>query len=269
MKKLLSLALIPLLVIPLLIFANAAVLIGKCDETVCTIETADMLLDQKDIIPYSPMTLTVRPGANVTFVSKGTDGHTATSGISPRPDKRFDTGLLSPGKQLTVTIGDAGEYAYFCIIHPWMNGTIIAAGEPIPRKPAAQPAPVPQPAPQPAPAPQPVIQPPQVQQPQPPAPAPLPIPPPQPIQPQAPQPISQPAQQPAVQAPQQEAPAAVQEPPKPVEQPRPEQSALQKQEPEVAARTATAQADNPLIIGGIVALGAITVIAVAFLRKKA
>jgi len=52
--------------------------------------------------------------------------HTVTSGTaSEGPDNVFDSGLFGPGKLYSYKFSETGHYPYFCIVHPWMEGTII------------------------------------------------------------------------------------------------------------------------------------------------
>ena len=36
----------------------------------------------------------------------------------------FDSGIISPGSTFEHTFEDSGTYDYFCIVHPWMIGTV-------------------------------------------------------------------------------------------------------------------------------------------------
>jgi len=50
--------------------------------------------------------------------------HTVTSGIPPDADGIFDSSLYSPGESFRHQFREAGEYPYFCMIHPWMIGVV-------------------------------------------------------------------------------------------------------------------------------------------------
>ena len=55
-----------------------------------------------------------------------TAAHTVTSGTAVEgPDDIFDSGLFGPGTQFSYKFTETGHYPYFCLIHPWMEGTII------------------------------------------------------------------------------------------------------------------------------------------------
>ena len=71
---------------------------------------------------FSPTPLRVKAGATVTVTNEDGTAHTLTA------DKgAFDTGVLDGGKQMTITIGKAGTYAYHCDIHNYMTGVIEAS----------------------------------------------------------------------------------------------------------------------------------------------
>ena len=66
--------------------------------------------------------LTVAVGDTVTFTNMDSAPHTGSA-----KDGSFETGKLSKGQSATVTIGAAGDHAYFCKIHTSMKGVIRAA----------------------------------------------------------------------------------------------------------------------------------------------
>ena len=75
---------------------------------------------------YTPSTATISAGGTVTFTNTDTAPHTSTSGSAANgPDGVFDTSLIMMNASFDVTLADAGTYTYFCMVHPWMEGTII------------------------------------------------------------------------------------------------------------------------------------------------
>ena len=76
---------------------------------------------------FIPNKATIAVGGTVSFVNSDTAPHTSTSG-SPAdgPDGVWDSSLVMPGSSYDTTISSAGSYDYFCMVHPWMTGTIIA-----------------------------------------------------------------------------------------------------------------------------------------------
>ena len=76
---------------------------------------------------FSPNTVTVYVGSLIIFSNTDNVKHTFTSG-SPSDDvigTEFNSGMLEPGTSFEWTAENVGEFAYFDMIHPWMQGTII------------------------------------------------------------------------------------------------------------------------------------------------
>jgi plastocyanin len=80
---------------------------------------------------YDPNPVTVGVGENVTWVNDDPDPHTVTSGsfATPEAGQEFDSGYMGPNRSFTHRFDTAGEYEYFCIIHPNMVGTVIVGEE--------------------------------------------------------------------------------------------------------------------------------------------
>ncbi len=74
---------------------------------------------------YLPYHVTVSAGEEITWSNDDSAAHTVTSGTpSAGPDGIFDSSLFMAGGTFSVTLDDAGEYPYFCMVHPWMTGII-------------------------------------------------------------------------------------------------------------------------------------------------
>lgn len=77
---------------------------------------------------YAPSEMSVRPGHTVTWVNKDVDSHTITSGTSENgPDGMFDSGVIGAGSSFSHRFQRRGRYRYFCMIHPWQDGTVTVA----------------------------------------------------------------------------------------------------------------------------------------------
>lgn len=76
---------------------------------------------------YDPNPVTVSVGDNVTWVNDDPDPHTVTSGSIGAPDagEEFDSGYMGPHRSFTHRFDAAGEFDYFCLIHPNMVGTVV------------------------------------------------------------------------------------------------------------------------------------------------
>ena len=86
---------------------------------------------------YNPSTATVNVGGVVIFSNTDSVSHTFSSGV-PSDDvigTEFNSGMLAPGDSAEWIPQNIGEFSYFDMIHPWMQGTIIvqeaAAEEPV------------------------------------------------------------------------------------------------------------------------------------------
>jgi YVTN family beta-propeller protein len=69
---------------------------------------------------FVPATITIAAGQSVTWSNADSVTHTSTS-----DDKIWDSGDLSPNASFSTTFSQPGTYAYHCIIHPFIRGTII------------------------------------------------------------------------------------------------------------------------------------------------
>lgn len=69
--------------------------------------------------------ITIQVLDTVVWQNADTAAHTVTSG-NPEdgPDGIFDSGLFSPGKSFSYQFTEVGTYDYFCLVHPWMVGTV-------------------------------------------------------------------------------------------------------------------------------------------------
>jgi len=74
---------------------------------------------------WSPADITINVGDTVEWDNVDTAAHTVTSG-SPAdgPSGIFDSSLLMADATYAFTFEDAGEYDYFCMVHPWMVGSV-------------------------------------------------------------------------------------------------------------------------------------------------
>ena len=72
---------------------------------------------------FIPVTLTVSVGATVTWVNRDIAPHTATH--RSFGEEAFDTGTLGHHAVYSHTFKTAGSYAYLCVLHQGMMGTIV------------------------------------------------------------------------------------------------------------------------------------------------
>jgi len=79
---------------------------------------------------FMPSTVVITAGGTVTWENTDNAAHTATSGsATDGPDGVWDSSLMMVNGSYSVTLDDEGTYPYFCMVHPWMSGTIIVEAE--------------------------------------------------------------------------------------------------------------------------------------------
>lgn len=82
---------------------------------------------------YIPSVVTIDVGGEVTWSNDDTAAHTVTSGSIDEggPDGVFDSSLFMAGTTFSFKFDgvEPGTYPYFCMVHPWMVGSVIVQGE--------------------------------------------------------------------------------------------------------------------------------------------
>ena len=75
---------------------------------------------------FIPNPVTVEIGTIVTWDNTDTAAHTASAGTSADgPTGVFDSSLIMAGQSYSYTTDTVGSFDYFCMVHPWMAGTLI------------------------------------------------------------------------------------------------------------------------------------------------
>jgi len=83
---------------------------------------------EPDCFIPSPVVITV--GGTVTWENSDTAAHTSSSGTpAGGPDGVFDSSLIMTGASFSHTFDSAGTFDYFCMVHPWMTGTVMVSSE--------------------------------------------------------------------------------------------------------------------------------------------
>lgn len=77
---------------------------------------------------YEPVSLNVPIGMTVTWKNIDSTLHTVTSGSaeSGLSGTEFDSSYLAAGKTFQHTFNSAGTFDYYCTLHPFMKGQVIA-----------------------------------------------------------------------------------------------------------------------------------------------
>ena len=102
---------------------------GQSDKVQATIVPGASTLTDTS---YSPNPIEATVGQTVVWTNDDSAFHTVTFGSVGAPDagKAFDSGLAGPtaltakGKTFEHKFDTAGEYPYFCTLHPAMVGTV-------------------------------------------------------------------------------------------------------------------------------------------------
>jgi len=82
-------------------------------------------IQQEGQLYYDPTDVTISAGSSVVWTNDDTAVHTVTSGSIQEQTGLFDSGLVSTGNTFEYLFDTAGTFDYFCIVHPWMEGSVI------------------------------------------------------------------------------------------------------------------------------------------------
>ncbi len=104
-------------------------------QTETVIKTADdsgMSMDcQTSLDCYTPNIVTISVGDVVTMINSDSAAamHSFTAGtvdgFTPSPSGTFDTGIMSADDSFEWIPENTGDVPYYCMLHTWMQGTII------------------------------------------------------------------------------------------------------------------------------------------------
>lgn len=97
-----------------------------------TSDNSGMSMDcQASLDCYTPSIVTVSVGDVVTMTNSDSTAamHSFTAGsvdgFTPSPSGTFDTGIMSADDSFEWVPESSGEVPYYCLLHTWMQGTII------------------------------------------------------------------------------------------------------------------------------------------------
>lgn len=97
---------------------------------------------------FAPYPINAIVGDTVIWTNRDTQPHTVTSGTGAQPDGKFDSSpnfspLIVSQQSFSHTFEEAGEFPYYCALHPNQIGTVIVTSGSGPG-PEPEPEPVPQ-----------------------------------------------------------------------------------------------------------------------------
>ncbi len=79
---------------------------------------------------YIPHMVTIDVGGEVMWNNIDGFAHTVSAGTPAEGlSDDFDSGLVAPGAMFKHTFDEAGTYDYFCLVHPWMVGSVMVSSE--------------------------------------------------------------------------------------------------------------------------------------------
>ena len=74
---------------------------------------------------WLPTSVTIKAGDTVEWTNSDTAAHTVTGGLpADGPSGVFDSSLVLADATYAFTFEEAGNYDYFCMVHPWMVGNV-------------------------------------------------------------------------------------------------------------------------------------------------
>jgi len=74
---------------------------------------------------FIPADITINAGDTVNWINVDTAAHTVTGGSpSDGPSGVFDSSLVMGSASYAFTFNDKGSFDYFCMVHPWMVGSV-------------------------------------------------------------------------------------------------------------------------------------------------
>ena len=74
---------------------------------------------------YVPFKVVIDAGSVVIWENVGHTVHTVTSGTLLQPTNSFNSGLIAPDNFYSLEFVNEGIYPYYCMVHPWMNGSVV------------------------------------------------------------------------------------------------------------------------------------------------
>jgi len=74
---------------------------------------------------FTPADISINAGDTVHWMNVDTAAHTVTGGSPANgPSGVFDSSLVMADAVYAFTFDETGSYDYFCMVHPWMTGSI-------------------------------------------------------------------------------------------------------------------------------------------------
>jgi plastocyanin len=110
-----------------LVFAEAFATSNRTSDAVTNANKVSMVSSGDEGYLFVPDSIQVKVGDTVTWTNDDDTLHTVTSGSGTDENMGalFDSGMMGKGKTFEHIFTAAGEYPYFCIVHPDMIGKVF------------------------------------------------------------------------------------------------------------------------------------------------
>ena len=106
-------------------FMTGKIVIEEPKEPVAVTIPEGAQVRQEGQIYFDPSNLQVEPATTVVWTNEDSAAHTVTSGTPAEGgDGLFDSGMIPAGGSFEHTFMKTGVVDYFCVVHPWMTGTV-------------------------------------------------------------------------------------------------------------------------------------------------
>ena len=90
---------------------------------------SDTLCDETDNCWDTGRAVSISLGTEIIFSNTDNVPHSLSSGTTAAATDYWPVQLLMAGESQTITLDSAGEYPFYCMVHPWMVGTITVGEE--------------------------------------------------------------------------------------------------------------------------------------------
>ncbi len=106
---------------------------GHADEAKITMAEGSVMPGCEETAEgcFLPTTVSIAAGGHVEWTNTDNGMHVVASGNLTDDDagSLFNSNMMMAGATFSYTFEDAGDYPYFCMVHPWMVGTVIVEDE--------------------------------------------------------------------------------------------------------------------------------------------
>jgi plastocyanin len=112
-----------------LVFAQGFDTSNSTSDAVANANKVSMTSSGDEGYLFVPASIQVKIGDTVTWTNDDETLHTVTSGSGTDENMGvlFDSSMMGKGKTFEHTFTVAGEYPYFCIVHPDMIGKVLVS----------------------------------------------------------------------------------------------------------------------------------------------